>query len=366
MEIMGLTESFYRGKKVLITGHTGFKGSWLTIWLNLMGADTAGIALDPANENDLFNLAELKGKIRDYRADIRNRAEVERIFYAEKPEIVFHLAAQSLVLRSYNDPVSTFETNFMGTVNLLEACRNSGSVSQVVVVTTDKVYENREEPRGYNEQDPLGGYDPYSASKAGAEIACQSYRRSYFAKNDGAGRKISLSTARAGNVIGGGDRAADRIVPDCIRAFEKGLPIPVRNPDSVRPWQHVLEPLGGYLMLCRRMAEDPYRFAGAWNFGPDSEGAVSVGKLVGTFIRHWGSGVMDISGEQKKFHEAGILMLDISKSVTYLGWKPLLTLDEAVKMTAEWYRSSGSRDPYTLCVEQIEEYTKRWNSGSLT
>ena len=365
MENMGVTDGFYRGRKILITGHTGFKGSWLTIWLNILGADTSGIALDPANGNDLFVMADLKSRIRDYRADIRNSEEVNRIFRAEKPETVFHLAAQSLVLPSYDDPVSTFETNFMGTVNVLEACRQSDSVRQVIVVTTDKVYENREEARGYNEHDPLGGYDPYSASKAGAEIACQSYRRSFFSKNETAVRKISLSTVRAGNVIGGGDRAAGRLIPDCIRAFEKDLPVSIRNPGSVRPWQHVLEPLAGYLLLCRKMAEDQGSYDGAWNFGPESEGAVSVSRLVSAFIRHWGSGAIDISGEQKKFHEAGILMLDIAKSVSLLKWKPLLTLDDAVRMTAEWYRNSGSRNAYTLCAEQIEEYTKRWNFGSL-
>ena len=362
---MGLKQDFYRERRVLITGHTGFKGSWLTIWLNHIGAVTSGIALDPVTDRDLFILAGLDKRISDHRADIRDMNEVERIIDLEKPETVFHLAAQSLVLRGYREPVATFETNLSGTVNILEACRKSESVKEVIIVTTDKVYENREQMTCYSENDPLGGHDPYSASKACAEIATQSYRRSFFSDNQGSAGGKAVCTVRAGNVIGGGDWAADRLIPDCVRALEKNEPVKLRNPGSVRPWQHVLEPLSGYLMLGTMAAGDPGRFAGAWNFGPDISNAVSAGRLVADFINYWGSGAIWDAVEKNPFHEAGILMLDAGKARSQLNWHPALSLSEAVSLTADWYKSYRSRDVYDMCVEQIEYYNKRWNSGSL-
>lgn len=362
---MGLNPEFYRGRRVLVTGHTGFKGSWLTIWLNHLGAVTSGIALDPATDMDLFLLAGLESRISDYRADIRNPAEVERIIAAEKPESVFHLAAQSLVIRGYRDPVATFETNLMGTVNVLEACRKSDSVREVIIVTTDKVYENIEQSGGYREEDALGGWDPYSASKACAEIATQSYRRSFSGGTGNCNSLRGVCTVRAGNVIGGGDRAADRLIPDCVRALEKDETIVLRNPDSVRPWQHVLEPLSGYLQLCSMVSTEPQKLAGAWNFGPDASNAVSVSSLVSEFIGCWGSGRVETASDRNSYHEAGTLLLDAGKARNQINWRPVLSLREAVKLTVDWYRSCNSRNALELCLEQIEHYTRKWNSGSL-
>jgi len=361
---MGLNPDFYRGRRVLITGHTGFKGSWLAIWLNHLGAVVSGIALDPVTDRDLFLLAGLEKRLSDHRADIRNLEDVCKIIEAERPETVFHLAAQSLVLEGYKDPVASFETNVTGTVNILEACRRSGSVKEVIVVTTDKVYENKEQKTGYREEDSLGGYDPYSASKACAEIVTQSYRRSFFSEYAGMQGCRAVCTVRAGNVIGGGDWASDRLIPDCVRALETGEPVRLRNPGSVRPWQHVLEPLSGYLMLGVKASVDPVKLAGAWNFGPDSSNAVSARSLVSDFISCWGSGSFVDAGERSAFHETGILLLDAGKAARELKWIPALDLPEAVRMTAEWYKSYRYRDVYDLCVEQIEYYSERWNSGS--
>lgn len=361
LEGMEMIEDFYRGRKVLITGHTGFKGSWLTIWLDLAGARLSGIALDPVSDRDLFVLADLKSRITDHRADIRNAAAVDEILKIEKPVTVFHMAAQSLVLDGYKDPSGTFETNIMGTVNVLEACRKTDSVKQVVIITTDKVYENREEEKGYREGDPLGGYDPYSASKAGAEIVSQSYGRSFFLWPGSRNRDLSIATVRAGNVIGGGDRAANRIIPDCVRALENGWPAEVRNPDSVRPWQHVLEPLAGYLELACRMAEDPPGYSGPWNFGPDINNLLRVKDLVSSFISHWDGGSLNIAKAKRPFHEAGFLMIDSTKAGDKLGWRPLLDFQEAIRWTADWYRKYNSQDAYQLCKDQIEKYTEKWS-----
>lgn len=360
-------KSLYKNKRVLVTGHTGFKGSWLSIWLKQLGAEVIGISLDPVSERDLFILADLSGKITDYRQDIRDLEKIEQIIYKEQPEIVFHLAAQPLVLPSYNDPVLTFETNVMGTVNLLEACRKTKSVRQIVVVTTDKVYENKEQLTGYKENDPLGGHDPYSASKAAAEIVTQSYSKSFFqSPNQSTNHPItpSVSTARAGNVIGGGDWAESRLMPDCVRSLEAGEQILIRNPESVRPWQHVLDPLAGYLLLAQKMAEDPHKYQGAWNFGPDDEAVVTVKELVETLIACWGNGRWDEVNGVSKSHEAGILMLDISKAKKLLGWKPVLSLKETVEWTTYWYKNYPREDVYKLCSEQIEKYMEKWNSGN--
>lgn len=348
----------------MVTGHTGFKGSWLSVWLNLLGAEVSGIALDPVTDRDLFILSGLKNRITDYRTDIRDFAKVESILEAEKPQSLFHLAAQPLVLDGYRDPVRTFETNLMGTVNILEACRKSESINEVIIITTDKVYENKEHLKGYNEEDTLGGHDPYSASKAAAELAIESYWRSFYETAAKDRRVKALCSARAGNVIGGGDWAVNRLIPDSVRALEENEPVILRNPASVRPWQHVLEPLSGYLLLCSKAAENPGKYSGAWNFGPHSKEVVSAGQLVDRFLEHWGTGKVKIEGENQKFHEAGMLLLDSSKARDQLGWKPLLDFSDTLKLTAEWYRDYRTRDVYGLCTEQIEYYTVRWRSGN--
>lgn len=352
---------FYRGKNVLITGHTGFKGSWLAVWLKELGANVIGIALDPVSEKDLFNLASLSGEITDYRQDIRDLAIITQIIQKEQPEIVFHLAAQPLVLSSYHDPVLTFETNVLGTVNILEACRKTKSVRQIVIVTTDKVYENKEQLAGYEEVEPLGGHDPYSASKAASEIITQSYSKSFFQSTSHL-INSSVSTARAGNVIGGGDWSQNRIIPDCIRSLEKNKTIVLRNPGAVRPWQHVLEPLNGYLLLAIKMAEDPEAYSGAWNFGPQESEIVSVRELVGNVLDCWGEGKWEAAENIEKPHETEMLKLNISKSRNYLGWKPVLNLNETVELTIDWYKKYSTTDVYQLCLENIKEFSIKWNS----
>lgn len=357
-------KSFYKNKKVLVTGHTGFKGSWLTIWLKQLGTEVIGIALDTKTDRDLFLLAGLSDKIKDYRQDIRNLDKIKEILTKERPEIVFHLAAQALVLPAYENPVSTFETNIMGTVNIIEACRHTESIEQVIIVTTDKVYENKEQLTGYKESDKLGGHDPYSASKAAAEIVAQSYRLS-FAQSPNNPINQSISTARAGNVIGGGDWSDYRLVPDCIRALEADQPVIIRNPYAVRPWQHVIEPLSGYLFLALKMAEDPLKYSGAWNFGPDFKDFASVKDLADLLISLYGTGRWETNDDYKKLHEAGLLQLNIDKAKDILGWKPLLGFREAIQWTVGWYKAYKESNVYQLCLDQIEKYTQKWNSENL-
>jgi len=357
-------KNFYKNKKVLVTGHTGFKGSWLTIWLKQLGAEVTGIALDPKTDRDLFILAGLSDKIKDYRQDIRSLDKIQEILNNEKPEIVFHLAAQALVLPGYENPVSTFETNIMGTVNVLEACRHTPSVKQIVIITTDKVYENKECLTGYKETDALGGYDPYSASKAAVEIVTQSYRLSYY-QSPNHPINQSIATARAGNVIGGGDWSEYRLVPDCIRALENNTPVIIRNPYAVRPWQHVLEPLSGYLFLALKMAQDSQKYSGAWNFGPDIEDFATVKDLADMLISLYGIGRWETYDGSKKLHEAGLLQLNIEKAKDILDWKPLLGFKEAIQWTVEWFKAYKNYNVYQLCLNQIEKYTQKWNSRNL-
>lgn len=361
---MKVFNNFYKNKKVLVTGNTGFKGSWLTIWLKRLGAEVIGIALDPKTDRDLFFLAGLSNKIRDYREDIRNLDKIQEILTNEKPEIVFHLAAQALVLPSYENPVSTFETNIMGTVNILETCRHTPSVKQIIIVTTDKVYENKETLTGYKETDPLGGYDPYSASKAATEIIAQSFRLS-FAQSPNHPTNQSIATVRAGNVIGGGDWSEYRLVPDCIRALENNKPVIIRNPYAIRPWQHVLESLSGYMLLALKMAEDPKKYSGAWNFGPDIEDFTTVKDLADLLISLYGSGRWETKDDCNKVHEALLLKLNIYKAKDILGWKPLLGFREAIQWTVEWYKAYKERNVFQLCLDQIEKYTQIWNSENL-
>jgi CDP-glucose 4,6-dehydratase len=358
---MGLKDcfnNFYSGKKVLVTGHTGFKGSWLSIWLHEMGAKVIGYGLDPYTEKDNFVLSGLSEKVVDIRGDIRDRKKLKEVFAQYQPEIVFHLAAQPLVRLSYEIPVETYEVNLMGTIHVLEAIRESNSVKIGVMITTDKCYENKEQIWGYRETDPLGGYDPYSSSKGACEIAIASWRNSFFNPKDYPKHGKSIASVRAGNVIGGGDWAQDRIIPDCIRALEAGEPIEIRNPKAVRPWQHVLEPLSGYLLLAEKMGNNPTQYCEAWNFGPKQESIVTVWENAGKVIRFYQKGSLIDSSDPNASHEASLLSLDISKAKFYLGWEPKLTIDEAISLTTDWYKKYPDGNVYSLCVEQIKSYVR--------
>jgi len=359
MEDLGMKAlEVFRGKKVLLTGHTGFKGAWLAIWLETLGAEVTGVALDPLNNDDVFNLSRIGRRIADYRCDIRDLDRLREIFSGQRPEVVFHLAAQSLVLEGYENPVDTFTVNTLGTANILEAIRFTPSVRAAVMVTTDKCYENREWMYGYRETDPLGGHDPYSASKGAAEIVISSFRRSFFS----APGKTAIASARSGNVIGGGDWADNRLVPDIIRAARNGHTLEIRNPDSTRPWQHVLEPLSGYLLLAAKLLENPGMFADAWNFGPLPTQVYTVRQVTESFLRHLGKGEWRDVSRPDQPHEAALLMLDISKAIRELGWKPVLAFEEMIQMTADWYAGYDSRDVNGLCRDQIEQYQELWRS----
>ncbi|MDE5736186.1 MAG: CDP-glucose 4,6-dehydratase [Bacteroidales bacterium] len=348
---------FYKGKRVLLTGHTGFKGSWLAIWLHEMGAEVVGLALEPGSERDNYVLSGIGGKLKaDLRVDIRDAAQVKAVFAEYRPEIVFHLAAQPLVRLSYECPAETYETNVMGTVHVLEAVRATPSVKVAVMVTTDKCYENKEQIWAYRENEPMGGYDPYSSSKGAAEIAISSWRRSFFNPGQYGQHGKSVASVRAGNVIGGGDWAADRIVPDCIRALEAGQPIGIRSPKAVRPWQHVLEPLGGYLLLAQKMWEEPTRYCEGWNFGPETTGVTTVWEVGEAIVKAYGQGRLQDLSEPDAVHEAQLLMLDISKARYRLGWRPRLNLAQTVELTVDWYKRYRTADVYGLCVEQIDKY----------
>jgi len=352
----------YKGKKVLITGHTGFKGSWLSIWLNELGAKVIGYALDPYTNQDNFAVSKIGEKIIDVRGDINNYENLRAVFQQHKPEIVFHLAAQPLVRYSYEYPVETFQTNVMGTINVLESIRHTPETKVGIMITTDKVYENKEQVWGYKENDPLGGFDPYSASKACAEIAIQSWRNSFMNPKSIGSHNKAIASVRAGDVIGGGDWAKDRIIPDIVRSADQNKPIQIRSPNAVRPWQFVLDALNGYLKLGQKLVETPELFSEAWNFGPDHTSIVNVYNLASEFIRYYGKGELQISEDKHHPHEANLLMLEINKAVFKLGWKPVLSLAESLKMTAEWYREYQNRSPYELCVSQIVEFMKKQNS----
>jgi CDP-glucose 4,6-dehydratase len=355
---MGL-DDFYRDKSVLLTGHTGFKGSWLAIWLQQMGARVTGYALEPESQPNLFEYAGVERGLTSVISDIRDFTALEAVFAQARPDLVFHLAAQPLVRRSYRMPRETFETNVGGTVNVLEAIRRTPSVKGAVIVTTDKCYENREWIWGYRENDRLGGHDPYSASKAATELATTAYLRSFF--SEGAeGPRVALASVRAGNVIGGGDWSEDRILPDAIRAVAEGRPLEVRRPDAIRPWQFVLDPLGGYLALMQRLVENPNAFQGAWNFGPAHSGVMTVAQLVSQFVKTLGRGSWrDVSSQQVDApHEAGLLWLCCDKAAALLRWNPVWSVEQAVEATAAWYRAVlfEEADASASCLEDIENY----------
>ena len=351
---------FWHEKLVFVTGHTGFKGGWLTAWLVEMGSQVVGYAQKPDTDPSFFGLCGLGERMYSVIGDVREKEDVRRAMQDHQPEIVFHLAAQSLVRRSYREPVDTIATNVMGTVHLLEAVRRTPSVRAAVIVTSDKCYENRDQIQGYREDEPMGGHDPYSSSKGCAELVTAAYRRSFLERAD---RPVGVATVRAGNVIGGGDWAEDRLVPDAIRALQHGKPLVIRNPGAVRPWQHVLEPLAGYLMLAERLYHESGKWAGAWNFGPPDEDAVPVAALAERIVRLWGEGAWQAAPEQDALHEAHDLKLDCSKARQLLGWRPRFTLDEAVGMTVAWYRqalSSGlDGGMHEMTGEQIRSYEAR-------
>lgn len=348
---------FFSGKRVLVTGHTGFKGSWLCIWLHELGAEVTGVALDPFSERDNYVLSGIGDKIAaDLRADIRNGVRLNEIFAEYRPEIVFHLAAQPLVRLSYEIPVETYETNVMGTINVMEAMRRTDSSRVGVMITTDKCYENREQIWGYRENEPMGGYDPYSSSKGAAEIAISSWRRSFFNPLQYERHGKSVASVRAGNVVGGGDWATDRIIPDCIRAMEDGRPIGIRSPRAVRPWQHVLEPLGGYMLLAKKMWEAPTAYCEGWNFGPRQESITTVWDVAEKLVASYGGGELRDMSDPEALHEASLLMLDISKAKFRLGWEPRMDIDRCIELTADWYRRYRTEPVYELCVEEIKRY----------
>ena len=343
----------FKDKKVIITGHTGFKGSWLTLWLHKLGAQVTGIALDPITPNDAYFALNVSPLCEDLRCNVLNINEIVNIFQSTQPEIVFHLAAQALILESIKDPLYTYNTNVIGTANILEACRRTKSVKTIVVITTDKCYENKGWIYGYRENDHLGGKDPYSSSKACAELVIAAYRESFFNYGD----SPSIASARAGNVIGGGDWAENRILPDCIEALKENKSIKVRNSDTIRPWQHVLEPLSGYLLLASKMLLNKSDFNEPWNFGPDYAGLKSVTDLVNEVIKYWGKGQWEKTDDNRKNLEAGLLVLDISKSKNKLNWYPRLSFEDSVRMTVDWYKAQiNSEDMFNYSLKQIEIY----------
>jgi CDP-glucose 4,6-dehydratase len=337
--VEGLEMSFWKGKRVFVTGHTGFKGGWLATWLEHLGATVHGYSLEPNTKPSLFQALHLETSTTSTIGDIRDLAKLKSAFEAAKPDIVFHLAAQPLVRRSYVDPLETYSTNVMGTANLLDVIRTSARPCVVVVATTDKVYENREWCWPYRETEMLGGYDPYSSSKAAAEIVVAAYRRSFFHPEKKSQHRVSLASARAGNVIGGGDWSEDRLLPDMVRAFHAGEPVRLRNPNSTRPWQHVLEPLSAYLSLARQMAEKPPAAFDAYNFGPRESDCWPVGRIVENFSKAWGPEARFEIDKGEHVHEAGFLQLDSSKAKAELGWQPKWNLETALIKTADWYKA---------------------------
>ena len=368
--MIDLFNGFFVNKKVLVTGHTGFKGSWLCIWLHELGAEIVGIGLDPYSDRDNYVLSGIGKKIKaDIRADIRDGERMKQIFNEFKPDIVFHLAAQPLVRLSYDIPVETYETNVMGTINIMEAIRYMDNQPKVefnnhpvvgVMITTDKCYDNCEKLKGYVETDPFGGYDPYSSSKGACEVAIQSWRRSFFNPKDyGHKHRVSLASVRAGNVIGGGDWSKDRIIPDCIRALESTKVINVRSPKAVRPWEHVLEPLSGYMLLAQKMWESPSEYCEGWNFGPEQESVLTVWEVASEIVDNYGFGTLKDVSDPNALHEANLLMLNIDKVKTRLGWHPRLNARQTAHLTSDWYKRYKNENVYQLCVEEIKYFTEK-------
>ncbi len=351
-----IDSAFWKNKKIFITGHTGFKGSWLCLLLHRLGARVYGYALQPPTDPSLFDLCGIDRLVQSTINDVRNGESLLKALLAADPEIVIHMAAQPLVRDSYQIPVDTYSINVMGTVHLLEAVRKCGSVKAFINVTTDKCYENKEWVWGYREHEPLGGYDPYSNSKACSELVTSAYRSSYFNPDAHSTHGVGIASARAGNVIGGGDWASDRLIPDCVRSLLKGERIIIRNPDSIRPWQHVLEPLSGYLLLAKKLYEDGPRYSEAWNFGPEENDSRPVEYLVRSLCSRWGSGAYEVSKGDHP-HEAHYLKLDCSKVKSRLGWHPRWGLDQALDSIIEWTRAyKDNKNVQDICLNQIERY----------
>jgi CDP-glucose 4,6-dehydratase len=353
----------WKGRRVFVTGHTGFKGGWLALWLARLGAEVRGYGLEPSSEPNLFTVAGVGNFVVDVRGDIRDIGRLQATLSEFAPDVVFHLAAQPLVLSSYADPLGTFATNVLGTANVLEAVRHTESVRAVVCVTTDKCYENREWLWPYRETDRLGGYDPYSSSKACAELVTAAYRNSFFGRNAAGDGSVAVATARAGNVIGGGDWSEHRLVPDLIRGFEAGIPVRIRRPNSTRPWQHVLEPLHGYLRLAERLLSGDAAFRSAFNFGPGDEDCWTVERIVMKMAGLWGDGAKWICEPDSGAHEAAYLRLDSSKARAQLQWHPRLDLAGALEKTLAWYKARfRGEDMGSFTLRQIEEYERLGNN----
>ena len=358
---LGTAIDLLKGRKVLVTGNTGFMGGWLSAWLLSSGAKVTGYSLDPPTDPSMFDVIGLKARMKCELGDINDLEHLKDAMQRSGAEVVFHLAAQPLVRRSYLEPILTFDTNVIGTAKVLEAVRGAPSVKACVCITSDKCYENREWVHGYRENDPMGGKDPYSASKGAAELAIASYRDSFFSLGSDGKPRVGVASARAGNIIGGGDWAEDRIVPDCMRALSARRSIQIRNPAAVRPWQHVLEPLAGYLQLASKLLTDPDHHSSAWNFGPRAEDHVPVSQLVQLILNQWGEGKTEVMSSANQLHEAGTLRLDCTKAHTELGWYPVLPLRESVRMTVEWYKEY-QKEPSRLwdtTLRQIDEYLQK-------
>lgn len=348
---------FWRGKRVLLTGHTGFKGSWLSLWLQSLGAQVQGYALAPPTHPSLFEEANVSGGMASIIGDIRDLGKLQDVVARFRPEIVFHMAAQPLVRYSYQNPVETYSTNIMGTVNILEAVRQTPGVRALVNITSDKCYENIERKSGYSEEEPMGGFDPYSSSKGCAELVSAAYRSSFFPAVNYGLHGLAIATARAGNVIGGGDWASDRLIPDVLAAFQQGRPVEIRNPNAVRPWQHVLEPLRGYLTLAESLFEIGPDFAEAWNFGPSPEDAQPVRWIVEKLADLWGQNAQWEADTRVHPHEADYLKLDIQKAKRRLGWQPALGLQDAISLSFEWFRQhQEGGNMHGLTMAQIKAY----------
>lgn len=350
---MIVDNNFWKGKRVFITGHTGFKGGWLSIWFDLLGARVKGYSLAPATNPSLFTEAGIDKKVDSEIGDIRNIDQLKRSMIEFSPDVLIHMAAQPLVRYSYNEPIETYETNVIGTAKVLESARYCSNLKSIISVTTDKCYENKEWEWGYRENDSLGGYDPYSSSKACAELVTSAYRSSYLKAE-----QVGLASVRAGNVIGGGDWAEDRLIPDILRAFEKNKPVVIRNPKSTRPWQHVLEPLSGYLILAQKLYEQPDVYAEGWNFGPRDDDVKPVDWILNKIVAKW-SGASWVMDNQTNPHEAGYLKLDISKVKTKLGWQPVWNLEQTLERIVNWHKAwMDGNDMLSICQNEINDYMR--------